>query len=116
MVYSFMMRATTWIRNTKTCIIIQFQHGDFVICAESYLELHKLNHLILQIISNKEMLLKHCHKYRNPAFPGTNNFCLQLNNLSLSRIGSMEQLLWVQVLDLRYNQLKTLEGNFSSSF
>lgn len=66
--------------------------------------------LLKQIISNKEMLLKHCHKYRDPAFLGTNNFCLRLNNLSLSRIGSMEQLLWVQVLDLRYNQLKTLEG------
>ncbi|XP_055833989.1 geranylgeranyl transferase type-2 subunit alpha 1 [Solanum dulcamara] len=66
--------------------------------------------LLKQIISNQELLLKHCRKYRDPSFPRINNFCVQLNNLSLSRIGSMEQLLWVQVLDLSYNQLKTLEG------
>ncbi|XP_047266989.1 geranylgeranyl transferase type-2 subunit alpha 1 isoform X2 [Capsicum annuum] len=66
--------------------------------------------LLKQIISNQELLLKHCRKYRDPSSPRINNFCLRLNNLSLSRIGSMEKLLWVQVLDLSYNQLKTLEA------
>lgn len=66
--------------------------------------------LLKQIISNQELFLKHCQKYRDPSSPRINNFCLRLNNLSLSHIGSTEQLLWVQVLDLSYNQLKSLEG------
>ncbi|XP_016483241.1 geranylgeranyl transferase type-2 subunit alpha 1-like [Nicotiana tabacum] len=66
--------------------------------------------LLKQIISNQELLLKHCCKYRDPSSPKINNFCLRLNDLSLSRIGSMEQLLWVQVLDLSNNQIQSLEG------
>ncbi|XP_009779399.1 geranylgeranyl transferase type-2 subunit alpha 1 isoform X1 [Nicotiana sylvestris] len=66
--------------------------------------------LLKQIISNQDLLLKHCCKYRDPSSPKINNFCLRLNDLSLSRIGSMEKLLWVQVLDLSNNQLQSLEG------
>ncbi|CAL5354738.1 unnamed protein product [Camellia sinensis] len=45
------------------------------------------------------------------ASSGTNNYiCLRLNNLSLSHIGSIEKLLWVQMLDLSHNQLSSIEG------
>ena len=38
--------------------------------------------------------------------------CLRLNSLSLARIGSMENLLWVRMLDLSCNELGSLEGNY----
>ncbi|THF96370.1 hypothetical protein TEA_011997 [Camellia sinensis var. sinensis] len=49
--------------------------------------------------------------FRDSASSGTNDYiCLQLNNLSLSHIGSIEKLLWVQMLDLSHNQLSSIEG------
>ncbi|KAI7994910.1 Geranylgeranyl transferase type-2 subunit alpha 1 [Camellia lanceoleosa] len=51
-----------------------------------------------------------CH-YRDLASSGTNNYiCLRFSNLSLSHIGSIEKLLWVQMLDLSHNQLSSIEG------
>lgn len=38
--------------------------------------------------------------------------CLRLNSLSLARNGSMENLLWVRMLDLSCNGLGSLEGNY----
>ncbi|KAI7996053.1 Geranylgeranyl transferase type-2 subunit alpha 1 [Camellia lanceoleosa] len=50
-----------------------------------------------------------CH-YRDSASSGTNNYiCLRLSNLSLSHIGSIEKLLWIQMLDLSHNQLSSIE-------
>ncbi|GMP93174.1 hypothetical protein CsSME_00043121 [Camellia sinensis var. sinensis] len=63
-----------------------------------------------------ESLLRHCCHYRDSASSGTNNYiCLRLNNLSLSHIGSIEKLLWVQMSDLSHNQLSSIEG-YAASF
>ncbi|CAL5428184.1 unnamed protein product [Camellia sinensis] len=64
-----------------------------------------------RLTSSLESLLRHCCHYRDSASSGTNNYiCLRLSNLSLSHIGSIEKLLWVQMLDLSHNQLSSIEG------
>ncbi|CAL5354746.1 unnamed protein product [Camellia sinensis] len=63
------------------------------------------------LTSSLESLLRHCCHYRDSSSSGTNNYiCLRLSNLSLSHIGSIEKLLWVQMLDLSHNQLSSIEG------
>ncbi|KAI7995297.1 Geranylgeranyl transferase type-2 subunit alpha 1 [Camellia lanceoleosa] len=67
--------------------------------------------VLKQLTSSPESLLRHCCHYRDSASSGTNNYiCLRLNNLSLSHIGSIEKLLWAQMLDLSHNQLSSIEG------
>ncbi|GMP93172.1 hypothetical protein CsSME_00043121 [Camellia sinensis var. sinensis] len=67
--------------------------------------------VLKQLTSSPESLLRHCCHYRDSASSGTNNYiCLRLNNLSLSHIGSIEKLLWVQMSDLSHNQLSSIEG------
>ncbi|XP_057975886.1 geranylgeranyl transferase type-2 subunit alpha 1 [Malania oleifera] len=67
--------------------------------------------LLRQVSSDREYLLRHCFHYRNSSSPSIGSFiCLRLNNLSLTRIGSVEQLLWVQMLDLSHNELQSIEG------
>nr|POF26451.1 geranylgeranyl transferase type-2 subunit alpha 1 [Quercus suber] len=67
--------------------------------------------LLQQITSNRESLLRYCfsHGDRTSSFLG-NSICLRLNNISLSRMGSIEKLLWVQMLDLSHNELRSMEG------
>lgn len=56
-------------------------------------------------------LLKNCHQYQESTSSSLNLYtCLRLNGLSLSRISSMEQLLWVQMLDLSHNKIRSTEG------
>ncbi|KAL6983119.1 protein geranylgeranyltransferase type II [Sarracenia purpurea var. burkii] len=67
--------------------------------------------LLQQLTSNPESLLRHCYHYRDSSSSSINSYiCLRLCNLSLSRIGSVKQLLWVQMLDLSHNQLHSIEG------
>ncbi|KAK6141631.1 hypothetical protein DH2020_024634 [Rehmannia glutinosa] len=67
--------------------------------------------LLKQLTSNIESLLKHCDRYQESSSPSTNPYlCVRLNGLSLSRIGSTEHLLWVQMLDLSHNKLRSIEG------
>ncbi|KAF3447255.1 hypothetical protein FNV43_RR12435 [Rhamnella rubrinervis] len=64
-----------------------------------------------QVTSNGESLMRHCYQYRDLLVPSIGNFiCLRLNNLSLSRMGSFEKLLWIQMLDLSHNELRSIEG------
>lgn len=66
---------------------------------------------MLQVTSNRESLLNHCFSYKNLASSSIgNDICLRLSNLSLSRMGSIEKLLWVQMLDLSHNELHSIEG------
>lgn len=80
----------------------------------SHLQYYKDEHslvLMKKVTSSKESLLRHCWRYKNLKFPSVDNpICLRLNNLSLSRIGSVEHLLWVQMLDLSHNELQSIEG------
>lgn len=64
-----------------------------------------------QVTSTMESLFRHCYCYKDQTSPylGTTT-CVRLNNLSISRIGSVERLLWVQVLDLSHNELRSTEG------
>lgn len=66
--------------------------------------------LLKQVTSSMESLLKHCWQYKSTPSSITGSICLRLNSLSLSRIGSIERLLWVQSLDLSHNQLHSIEG------
>ncbi|GAU23657.1 hypothetical protein TSUD_304320 [Trifolium subterraneum] len=66
--------------------------------------------LLQQITSSEESLLPHCHYYKDATETNTGYVCLRLQNLSLSRIGSIKNLLWVQMLDLSHNELRSIEG------
>ncbi|ERN14381.1 geranylgeranyl transferase type-2 subunit alpha 1 [Amborella trichopoda] len=67
--------------------------------------------LIEQVTSDRDTLLKHCwHHEKQTSIGSLSNVWLRLNNLSLSRIGSFERLLWVQMLDLSHNELRSIEG------
>ncbi|KAL6505208.1 hypothetical protein OROGR_025025 [Orobanche gracilis] len=67
--------------------------------------------LLKQLTSNKVSLSKQCIQCEEPFSPSINSYLsVQLNGLSLSRVGSMEHLLWVQVLDLSHNKLRSIEG------
>ncbi|GMN40166.1 hypothetical protein TIFTF001_009394 [Ficus carica] len=64
-----------------------------------------------QVTSNWESLLRHFYHYGDSTSSRVDNsVCLRLNNLSLSRIGSTEKLLWIQMLDLSHNELRSIEG------
>ncbi|CAK7347270.1 unnamed protein product [Dovyalis caffra] len=67
--------------------------------------------LLKKVTSSRESLLSYCFRYRNLASStSVNPICLRLNGLSLSRVGSFEKLLWVQMLDLSQNELRSIEG------
>ncbi|KAF7830025.1 geranylgeranyl transferase type-2 subunit alpha 1 [Senna tora] len=66
--------------------------------------------LLQQITSTTESLLQYCYHYRGITETLDGFVCLRLQNLSLSRMGSLENLLWVQMLDLSHNELRSIEG------
>ncbi|KAJ1421312.1 Protein prenyltransferase, alpha subunit [Sesbania bispinosa] len=66
--------------------------------------------LLHQITSTRESLQTYCHYYKGATKTIAGYVCLQLQNLSLSRIRCIENLLWVQMLDLSHNELRSIEG------
>ncbi|GAB2270739.1 hypothetical protein Dimus_005609 [Dionaea muscipula] len=65
----------------------------------------------LQVTSSRETLLSHCWHYRDSSIlHGGKLVSVRLNNLSLTQIGSIEHLMWVQMLDLSYNALRSISG------
>ncbi|KAK7275849.1 hypothetical protein RIF29_16975 [Crotalaria pallida] len=66
--------------------------------------------LLHQITSTRESLLPYCHYYEGATKTIADYVCVRLQNLSLSRIGCAENLLWVQMLDLSHNELQSIEG------
>ncbi|KAK4276904.1 hypothetical protein QN277_015000 [Acacia crassicarpa] len=66
--------------------------------------------LLRQVTSTRESLLRYCHHYRNSTETHDGYVCPRLRNLSLSQMGSVESLLWVQMLDLSHNELRSTEG------
>ncbi|KAK1555126.1 hypothetical protein Q3G72_022289 [Acer saccharum] len=89
-------------------------YSDLMKLDPSHVQYYKDDHslvLLQQVTSSKESLLTHCFHYRNLTSSHIgNSICLQLNNLSLSRVGSFDKLLWVQMLDLSHNELQSIEG------
>lgn len=68
--------------------------------------------MILQVTLSMESILRYYHQYGDSTSPSMDShFCLRLNDLSLSRIGNVEQLLWIQMLDLSHNKIRSIEGN-----
>ncbi|XP_021911023.1 geranylgeranyl transferase type-2 subunit alpha 1, partial [Carica papaya] len=83
-------------------------YNDLMKLDPSHYQYYKDEHslaLLRQVTSSRESLVKHCFHYCDL----NNSTCLRLNYLSLSRIGSFEKLLWVQILDLSHNDLRSLE-------
>ncbi|CAN7071573.1 unnamed protein product [Brassica oleracea var. botrytis] len=70
-----------------------------------YKDVHSVA-LLRKVTSSTEDLSGHLFHCRNM----NNSVCLRLNNLSLSRIASVEKLLFVQMLDLSHNELHSTEG------
>ncbi|XP_073141924.1 geranylgeranyl transferase type-2 subunit alpha 1 [Henckelia pumila] len=67
--------------------------------------------VLKQMTSSMVSLLKNSHQYQESTSSSLSSYaCLRLNGLSLSRVGSMEQLLWVQMLDLSHNKIRSTEG------
>ncbi|XP_020102061.1 geranylgeranyl transferase type-2 subunit alpha 1-like isoform X2 [Ananas comosus] len=68
--------------------------------------------LLDQATSDRESLVKYCWQYDNPYFSTFRHHnCLQLSRLSLTRVGCVELMLWVQILDLSHNKLRSIAGN-----
>ncbi|KAM1014256.1 hypothetical protein TB2_044097 [Malus domestica] len=87
---------------------------DLIKLDPSHSQYYKDEHSLVflqKITSNRESLLRHCFSHKNLASSSIgNHICLRLNNLSLSRMGSVEKLLWVRMLDLSHNELHSIEG------
>ncbi|OMO50776.1 Double-stranded RNA-binding protein [Corchorus capsularis] len=89
-------------------------YNDLMKLDPSHYRYYKDEHssvLLKQVTSRKESLLKQCFLYKDSVSSAIcNPVCLRLNNLSLSRMGAFEKLLWVQILDLSHNELQSIEG------
>ncbi|KAJ6805241.1 geranylgeranyl transferase type-2 subunit alpha 1 [Iris pallida] len=67
--------------------------------------------LMNQATFDKESMMKHCgHTCKLTSAGLYQHAYLRLNRLSLTRIGFVERLLWVQILDLSHNELRSIEG------
>ncbi|EPS62327.1 hypothetical protein M569_12464, partial [Genlisea aurea] len=68
--------------------------------------------LLQQVVSDPGSLGRHCSRYLESPSSSSNPYSssLRLNGMSLSRIGSVENFLWVQMLDLSRNKLHAVEG------
>ncbi|CAE6202402.1 unnamed protein product [Arabidopsis arenosa] len=73
--------------------------------AQYYKDEHSVA-LLHKVTSSTKSMSRHLFRYRKM----NNIVCLRLNNLTLSRIAAVEKLLFVQMLDLSYNELHSAEG------
>lgn len=88
-------------------------YNDLMMLDPTHVQYYKDQHslvLLQQVTSSWESLLSRCFHYSNSASNRGSPMCLQLKNLSLSRLGSFDKLLWVQMLDLSHNELRSIEG------
>ncbi|XP_038898638.1 geranylgeranyl transferase type-2 subunit alpha 1 isoform X2 [Benincasa hispida] len=89
-------------------------YQDLMKLDPSHVHYYKDEHslvLLQKVTSTRESLLRHSYSYKEQTSPYIDSTaCLRLNNLSISRIGSVEKLLWLQVLDLSYNELRSIDG------
>ncbi|KAG9457139.1 hypothetical protein H6P81_001647 [Aristolochia fimbriata] len=67
--------------------------------------------IIDQVTSSRESMVQHCSFYKgSKPMSFSSSICLRLSKLSLTRIGFVERLLWIQMLDLSHNELRSIEG------
>ncbi|KAG8501881.1 hypothetical protein CXB51_004655 [Gossypium anomalum] len=118
----------TLARLLMACDVMSYPFANKLVHSEEVLELYsdlmkldpthyqyyKDEHsmvLLQKVTSSKESLLQHCFQYKDSVSSAIcGPICLRLNNLSLSRMGAFEKLLWVQMLDLSDNELQSIEG------
>ncbi|ESQ54875.1 hypothetical protein EUTSA_v10024594mg [Eutrema salsugineum] len=84
-------------------------YNDLMALDSPHYQYYKDEHsvaLLHKVTSSTESLSRYLFQYKDM----NNAVCLRLNNLSLSRIGSVEKLLFVQMLDLSHNELHSTEG------
>ncbi|XP_020886577.1 geranylgeranyl transferase type-2 subunit alpha 2 [Arabidopsis lyrata subsp. lyrata] len=84
-------------------------YNDLMVLNSSHYQYYKDEHsvaLLHKVTSSTESLSRHLFLYRNM----NNIVCLRLSNLTLSRIATVEKFLFVQMLDLSYNDLHSAEG------
>ncbi|CAH2078070.1 unnamed protein product [Thlaspi arvense] len=84
-------------------------YNDLMALDSSHYQYYKDEHtvaLLHTVTSSTESLSRHLFQYSDM----NNSVCLRLNKLSLSRIASVEKLLFVQMLDLSHNELHSTEG------
>ncbi|KAL1222510.1 Geranylgeranyl transferase type-2 subunit alpha 1 [Cardamine amara subsp. amara] len=84
-------------------------YNDLMALDSSHYQYYKDAHSLVflhKVTSSTESLSRHLFRYRDV----NNLVCLRLNNLSLSRIASVEKLLFIQMLDLSHNELHSTEG------
>ncbi|GLT60593.1 hypothetical protein SLA2020_333530 [Shorea laevis] len=88
--------------------------GDLINLDQSHHQYYKDEHsvvLLQQVATSREYLLRHCFNYRGITHVDIGNpICLRLNKMSISRLGAFANLLWVQMLDLSHNELRSIEG------
>lgn len=100
-------------RRTHTKEVLEL-FNDLVKMDPVHSRYYKDQHSLLlmeQVTSDEESLAKHFWYYKElTSSLSQTNFCLRLNKLSLSRIGFLERLLWIQMLDLSHNELHSIEG------
>ncbi|CAA7033285.1 unnamed protein product [Microthlaspi erraticum] len=84
-------------------------YNDLMTLDPSHVQYYKDEHsvaLLRKETSSNESLSRHLFRYRNM----NNIACLSLSYFKLSRMASVEKLLFVQMLDLSHNELRTAEG------
>ncbi|KAL2939469.1 Geranylgeranyl transferase type-2 subunit alpha 1 [Bienertia sinuspersici] len=78
--------------------------------SQYYKEEHSLA-VLRQVTCCKDSLLRYCWHYGKSVKSNNSSLiCMRLNSMSLAKIGSTENLLWVQMLDLSHNELGSVEG------
>lgn len=89
-------------------------YEDLMILDPSHFQYYKDQHslvFLMQETLTSESLLRYCRHYRDDTCSSISKcICLCLNNLSISRIGCFERFLWVRMLDVSHNELRSIEG------
>ncbi|CAN8325780.1 unnamed protein product [Cochlearia groenlandica] len=84
-------------------------YNDLMALDSPHYQYYKDKHseaFLQKVTLSSESLSRHLFRYRDM----NNLVYLRLNNLSLSRISSIEKLLFVQMLDLSHNELHSTDG------
>ncbi|GAB2249325.1 hypothetical protein Droror1_Dr00012684 [Drosera rotundifolia] len=75
-----------------------------------YKDQHSIT-LLNQVTSSSGNFSRYCWLYTDVSVPaGERVICMRFNNLSLTQLTSIERLLWVQMLDLSHNEVRSING------
>lgn len=87
---------------------------DYFLCANSFIMLVCTFILTyVQSAFDEKAFMKHSSQSSESTPISLCHAGLRLSRLSLTRIGCVERLLWVQMLDLSHNKLRSITGCFT---